>query len=266
MSICRTLAAAQLDPQTQAFVDALAAQGGPPIYKLPVAEARAVLDTLQAGKAPSIPARVEDHVLPVGPGGSVPIRIVRPPCGSERLPVIMYFHGGGWILGNERTHDRLIREISNGAGAAVVFVKYTPSPEAQFPVPVEEVLCRHEAHRGARRGVRAGSVADGDRGRQRGRQHDGGGGAAREGAGWPGDPVPGAVLSGDRRALRHGLLPAVRGGAVAHAAGDEVVLRCVRAETRGSAEAGGVALAGLAGPAPRPAARARYHRRERRPS
>jgi len=141
MSTIRTPIAAQLDPQTQTFVDALAGKGGPPIYKLSIPDARAVLDTLQEAETPALPsilANVEDHVLPVGPLGSVSIRIVRPTGSSEFLPVIMYFHGGGWILGNERTHHRLIREIAHGARAAVVFVKYTPSPEAQFPIPIEE--------------------------------------------------------------------------------------------------------------------------------
>ena len=57
---------------------------------------------------------------------------------NNKLPVVMYFHGGGWILGDKITHDRLIREIANGSDAAVVFVNYTPSPEAQYPVPLEE--------------------------------------------------------------------------------------------------------------------------------
>jgi acetyl esterase len=71
------------------------------------------------------------------------------------LPVIVYFHGGGWILGNERTHDRLIRELARDARAAVVFVKYTPSPEARFPVPVEQgyAATRYVAEHGARFGL-----------------------------------------------------------------------------------------------------------------
>jgi acetyl esterase/lipase len=130
--------AAQLEPTTQAFIDALAAKGSPPLYTLPVADARAFLVALQSGPIAVEPADIEDRVLPVGPTGSVGIRIVRPQGLSEMLPVVMYFHGGGWILGDERTHDRLIRELAVRARAAVVFVKYTPSPEAQFPVPLEQ--------------------------------------------------------------------------------------------------------------------------------
>jgi acetyl esterase/lipase len=74
----------------------------------------------------------------LGPNGKVPIRIVRPKGRTEKLPVVMYFHGGGWVLGNQDTHDRLIREIAIGADAAVVFVNITPSPEAKFLIALEE--------------------------------------------------------------------------------------------------------------------------------
>lgn len=146
-----------LDPPTRAFIEGLAARRGPPLYELPIADARAFLVNLQAEHAPAttIPALVEDHVLPVGPSGSVPIRIVRPEGTDEPLPVVVYFHGGGWILGDETTHDRLIREIAARARAAVVFVKYTPSPEAKFPVPLQEAYAatRYIAENGARFGL-----------------------------------------------------------------------------------------------------------------
>jgi acetyl esterase len=74
----------------------------------------------------------------VGPTGEISIKIVRPPKTPSTLPVIMYFHGGGWILGSYNTHDRLVREIATGAQAAVVFVEYEPSPEAQYPVAIEQ--------------------------------------------------------------------------------------------------------------------------------
>jgi acetyl esterase len=83
-------------------------------------------------------AQVEDLTLPCGPSNELSVRIVRPANGTGVLPAVMYFHGGGWILGSKSTHDRLIRDIANGANAAVVFVNYTPSPEAHYPVPIEE--------------------------------------------------------------------------------------------------------------------------------
>jgi len=153
----------RLDAPTRAFIDALAARAKPPIYTLPVADARAFLVSLQAEHAPAapIPADVEDHVLPIGPSGTVAVRIVRPEGARQPLPVVMYFHGGGWILGDATTHDRLIREIANRAQAAVVFVKYTPSPEAKFPVPLYEAFAatRYIAEEGARFGLDGSRLA-----------------------------------------------------------------------------------------------------------
>jgi acetyl esterase len=126
-----------LEPKTQAFVDALSAQGGKPIYELSYGEARKVLEDAQAG-ATALPADVEDKVLPIGPTGEVSVRIYRPKGTKGPLPVVMYFHGGGWVLGSKHTHDRLLRDLVNGTHAAFVFVSYTPSPEAQFPVPIEQ--------------------------------------------------------------------------------------------------------------------------------
>ena len=127
-----------LEPTTQAFIDALAKGGGAPIYTLTPEAARKVLDGAQSGPVAKLAADVESRTLPVGPTGSVKVRIVRPHGAKGALPVVMYFHGGGWVLGNENTHDRLVRQIANGAHAAVIFVDYTPSPEAQFPVPIEQ--------------------------------------------------------------------------------------------------------------------------------
>lgn len=128
----------QLEAAAQAFLDALAAGGGPPIQTLSIKDARAVLDGAQSEKVAAPAADIEDKILPVGPSGSVSVRIVRPGGVHDILPAVIYTHGGGWVLGNKNTHDRLIREIANGTQAAVVFVNYTPSPEAQYPIPLEE--------------------------------------------------------------------------------------------------------------------------------
>ncbi|MFD7608046.1 alpha/beta hydrolase [Streptomyces mirabilis] len=125
-----------LEHDAQVFADAAAKN--PPIYTLSYAEARKALDTAQSGPIPLPPADVSHRTLPVGPTGKVTIRIVRPAGATGRLPVVMYFHGGGWVLGNEGTHDRLVRQIANGAHAAVIFVDYTPAPEAHFPIPIEQ--------------------------------------------------------------------------------------------------------------------------------
>lgn len=147
----------RLDPTIKAFVDALAARGGPPLNKLPRADARAVLEGLQAGGGPPIPVDIEERTIPVGVGpiGSVGIRIVRPKDSPGPLPVVVYFHGGGWILGSERTHDRLVRRLAIGAQAAIAFVSYTPSPEAQFPAPLDQAFAatRYIAEHGAELGL-----------------------------------------------------------------------------------------------------------------
>lgn len=127
-----------LEPKTQAFVDAVEAQGGKPLYELSYAEGRQVLETAQAGPIAKLPAEVEDKILPVGPTGEVSVTIYRPKDSEGVLPVAIYMHGGGWILGSKRTHDRLVRELVNGTRAAFVFLNYTPSPEAQVPVPAEQ--------------------------------------------------------------------------------------------------------------------------------
>lgn len=128
-----------LEPKTQAFIDALAAQGGKPLYTLSYADARKVLEDVQAIDVKKLPADVEEKVFPVGPTGEVSVRIYRPKGAKGLHPVVMYFHGGGWVLGSKDTHDRLLRDLVNGANAVFVFVNFTPSPEAQFPVPIEQV-------------------------------------------------------------------------------------------------------------------------------
>src|ERR1051326_981665 len=124
-----------LEPKTQAFVDALAAHGGKPLSELSFADARKILEDAQASATVTkMPADVEDKMFPVGPTGRTSVTIYRPKGSKGPLPVVIYYHGGGWILGSKNTHERLLRDLVNGTNAAFVFVNYTPSPEAQFPV------------------------------------------------------------------------------------------------------------------------------------
>src|SRR5216684_497157 len=125
-----------LEPITQQFVDSLA--GAPPIYTLSPADARSVLARAQSAPIGKPSAQIEDTAFPVGPTGSVPVRIFRPAGTTEILPVVVYCHGGGWILGDRDTHDRLVREIAVGVKAAVVFVDYDRAPEARYPVAIEQ--------------------------------------------------------------------------------------------------------------------------------
>ncbi|WP_045234776.1 alpha/beta hydrolase [Deinococcus pimensis] len=126
-----------LEPVTQHFVDALAAAGGPPLYTLTPHDARETLRAAQQGTI-GPDADVEDRVIPGGDVGDVSVRVVRPKGVRELLPTVVYLHGGGWILGDKDTHDRLIRDLATQSGAAIVFVNYTPSPEARFPTALEQ--------------------------------------------------------------------------------------------------------------------------------
>ena len=124
-----------LEAAAQAIADATAKP--PFLYELGAEGARKVLDDIQA--APVDKPDVADKWITVPAGvGEVRVRIVKPAAGAVVLPTILYMHGGGWILGDAGTHDRLVRELAVGAGAAVVFVEYDRSPEARYPVAIEQ--------------------------------------------------------------------------------------------------------------------------------
>jgi len=126
-----------LEPATQAFVDSL--RDAPPIYTLTPEAARAVLSNAQEAVKVDLPkASIQDRVLNVGPTGHTAIRVVRPVNGRGTLPVVIYVHGGGWVLGDKNTHDRLVREIAAGARAVVVFVDYERAPESRYPAAIEQ--------------------------------------------------------------------------------------------------------------------------------
>jgi acetyl esterase len=124
-----------LEAASQEFVDATSTP--PFIYELAPAEARKVLDDVQAAPIDKLP--VDDRWITVpAEVGDVRVRIVTPRDAKGTLPAILYMHGGGWVLGNAGTHDRLVRELAVGTGAAVVFVEYDRSPEAHYPVAIEQ--------------------------------------------------------------------------------------------------------------------------------
>ncbi len=128
-----------LEPPAQAFADANA---NPPfLYQLAPEQGRKIAETVQTDPPPVVAeAEVEDLVVEGGPTGSVRVRIVRP-VGSAgtTLPVILYVHGLGWVFGGPVTHDRLVRELVAGTGAAVVLPAYDHAPEAKYPTQIEQV-------------------------------------------------------------------------------------------------------------------------------
>ncbi|WP_415884827.1 alpha/beta hydrolase fold domain-containing protein [Neptuniibacter sp. QD37_6] len=125
-----------VESKSQAFLNALAQGGGAPIETLSPAGARSVLVSAQQG-AELPPADVSEKTIKVN-GKEISLTIVRPEGDKEELPVFMFFHGGGWILGDYPTHERFVRDLVVDSGAAAVFVNYTPSPEAQYPVAINE--------------------------------------------------------------------------------------------------------------------------------
>ncbi|MDL4775824.1 MULTISPECIES: alpha/beta hydrolase [Thermomonosporaceae] len=148
-----------LEPAAAAFAEATA---NPPfLFQLPVDEARAAVDEVQSGEI-SAPEIDEEWVtVEGGPTGSVQARVVRPKGAAGPLPVVIYIHGAGWVFGNARTHDRLVRELAVGAGAAVVFPEYDRSPEHRYPVAIEQnyAVARWVVAKGAGKGLDASRIA-----------------------------------------------------------------------------------------------------------
>ncbi|MEV7451061.1 MULTISPECIES: alpha/beta hydrolase [Streptomyces] len=125
-----------LEPAAAAFAEATA--NPPYLFDLPPAEGRKAVDEVQSGEIAKPDVDEEWITVSGGPTGSVRARIVKPAGADGTLPVILYIHGAGWVFGNAHTHDRLVRELSVGAGAAVVFPEYDLSPEARYPVAIEQ--------------------------------------------------------------------------------------------------------------------------------
>lgn len=129
----------ELDPQAKDFLDRLAQAQLPPIQEQTVAQARAQmnLSTQFLGSLPRV-AGVQDRRIP-GPGDEIRVRIITPErAGPGPLPVLLYFHGGGWVLGNLESHEGVCRAIANAAGLIVVVVDYRLAPEHRFPAAVED--------------------------------------------------------------------------------------------------------------------------------
>jgi acetyl esterase len=124
-----------LEQSARELTEAIAA--GPPLSGIPLAEARKAVEAAQPAPIP-MPDIDESWATVPSAFGDVQARIVRPPGSARPLPVILYMHGGGWILGSSITHDLLTRRLAVGANAAVVFVEYSRAPEAKYPVQIEQ--------------------------------------------------------------------------------------------------------------------------------
>ena len=148
-----------LEPAAQEFADATA---NPPfLADLGPVEGRKTVDEVQSGDTAKRDVDIEDTSVPGGPSGEVSVRIIRPKGTTGTLPVIVYMHGAGWVFGNTATPDRLIRELADGAGAALVFPNYGLSPEVHYPHALEEgyAVLRWIADHGAEKNLDGSRIA-----------------------------------------------------------------------------------------------------------
>ncbi|WP_134677057.1 alpha/beta hydrolase [Ectopseudomonas khazarica] len=150
-----------VERNTQGFLDALAAGAGQPLETLTPKDARGVLVGAQASvKVDLSGITVETRTIDVD-GQAITLKVVRPEGARGVLPGFMFFHGGGWVLGDYPTHERLIRDLVVGSGAAAIYVDYTPSPEARYPTAINQAYAATKwvADNGSKIGVDGSRLA-----------------------------------------------------------------------------------------------------------
>lgn len=128
----------ELDPQMKAILDTITAAGGKPFNAMSPDEARAGIKLLVQvfGGAPEQVAKIEDRRIP-GPAGEIPLRIYTP-ASAAPMGALVYFHGGGWVIGDIESHDEVCRALAKGSGCVVVSVDYRLAPEHKFPAAPED--------------------------------------------------------------------------------------------------------------------------------
>jgi acetyl esterase len=151
-----------IDPQAQALLDQVAASGLPPFGEMTVDQAReAIMGMRELAGPPESVAKVEDRTVP-GPAGEIPVRVYTPE-GSGPFPVLVYFHGGGWVIGNIETVDAPLRALTNRVGCVIVSVDYRLAPEHKFPAAADDsyAATRYVAEHAAEFGADPARVAVG---------------------------------------------------------------------------------------------------------
>lgn len=132
----------------------------PRIYQLPPQEGRAVLEQIQDTPVTLYSARIEKNMVSTGNWGTIPVYMVQPDEKKEYAHVILYLHGAGWVFGSFHTHEKLVRELASRTGCTVVFPEYSRSPEAQYPIALEQcysILCQLP---GLLRGIRQHMIGE----------------------------------------------------------------------------------------------------------
>jgi len=250
-----------LEPAAQAFADATAAP--PFLHQVPPSEGRATVDAVQSPEIEVPGTTVE--VIDIGRG--LTVDVFRPTGVTTALPVVLYTHGAGWVFGNSHTHGRLARELALGAQSAVVFVNDSLSPEARYPVALEQVhaAASWAVEQGERHGLDGARIAvagDSVGGNMTAaltlltRQRNGPAFAAQVLF----YPVTDATLA------RHRLLRAVLGGLLPHSPGDGVVLGPVHDRPRPACRDDRLPPPCTGRAAGRAPAGTGHHRRGRRPA
>jgi acetyl esterase/lipase len=148
-----------LEPAAQSFVEATAKP--PYLFEIPPAEGRKAVDDVQSGEITKPEIDEEWITVNTGPTGDVRVRIVKPVGTTGMLPVILFIHGAGWVFGDALTHDLLVRKLAIGTRAAVVFPEYSLSPEAHYPVAIEQnyAVAQWITDEGASKGLDASRLA-----------------------------------------------------------------------------------------------------------
>ena len=149
-------------PEVQNILDFLAAAEGPPREQLDPAELRQGYAALSMVESKPEMHAVSDRTVP-GPGGDIPVRVYVPTDEPGPRPVLVYFHGGGWVIGDIDTHDGVARAVAEGSGATVVSVGYRRAPEDPFPAAIDdsEAAVRWVVDNAADLGVNPGRLAVG---------------------------------------------------------------------------------------------------------
>jgi acetyl esterase len=151
-----------LDPQCRQILDQLVAGGLAPLHTQTVAQARAFMDSMRSLHGPPTPLPVVRDLAIPGPAGSIPARLYRP-ASDGALPLLVYFHGGGWVIGSLETHDDVCRDLAAQSGCAVLSIDYRLAPEHRFPAAAEDCYAatRWAAANGAALGIDPARLAVG---------------------------------------------------------------------------------------------------------